>query len=607
MSDPRIPSQWQLKDTGDAGDQWMLRDTEQRLPKNLQLQNDNSYTAPDTGWQPIDYRAMQQAAAPRARGGWLVGTLVFLALAAVAAYLTFYYVGAPDSLAFLFPAQNAAGDGSATGAVDAAGEAPAVGPSAPITATETLTGSVGISATAPVSGSAAVTESVAATPEPTATPAPTPIPEPTIPPVLVRSATVSSGAGVNLRRNPVGSAELIRTLPDNATYVIASGPISGTDGGLWIQLALTDTLGYVSADYATIITQTLPFSQAVTLLTSVGLPAPTPPVTATATPTASVSAASSELVTATGVLTATEAATVTTAATSTAAVTGATAVTGTAPVTSTDAATGTGSVALPTATPAAGATVAATATARATPRGLAGTSNATATPRAGTPAATPAATLRAATATPRAVTPTAAAPITLTAVISPTDGLNLRSAPATGNNVIVMLPVSTTVTLLARTEGGQWLRVRTAAGQEGYVAADFLRVTGDVARLPLDSAAGSGELLLPTATPRPGAAATAAPAATSAPAVTDPAAGGLISGGPGTLTVSTVSGVNVRPQPRSDSAGTATLSWNATARALGRTADSQWVFVQLNDGATGWVAAQAVVVADGMASLTVLQ
>ncbi len=598
MSDSRIPNQWQLKDTGESGDQWMLRDTEQRLPKNLQLQNDQSYVPPDAGWQPIDYRAMQQAAAPRARGGWLLGLLVFLALAAVAAYLTFYYIGAPAFLAPLFPSQTAA-DGSGGDGPAAAGAAePQVGETAPISVTDTLSGTAAVTGTVPVTGAVPVTAggalTAATTPEPVATPLPTPTPAPTIPPVLVRTATVSSGAGVNLRRNPLGTAELIRTLADNSSHVIASGPISGTDGGLWIQLALTDTLGYVSADYATIVTQTLPFSQAVTLLTSVGLPAPTPPVVPSSVATDTVEAAASDALTVTGALTSTASATTTEAATATAAVTVTSAATATDEATATSAGTaGVEGVSLPTPTRAAATTspVTATATLTATPRavatlrGLAAASNATATPRArvGTPTAT------------------AAAPITLTAVISPADGLNLRSNPDTSASVLVMLPVSTTVTLLARTENGQWLRARTATGEEGYLAASFVRVAGSVNRLPLDSEAGVGELLLPTATPRPGA------VATVAPAVTQPEDSGLISGGPGTVTVSTVSGVNVRPAPSSSSSNIATLSWNATARALGRTADSQWVFVQLDNGTTGWVAAQAVVVADGMSSLTVLQ
>ncbi|MGL4649210.1 MAG: hypothetical protein ACRC1H_07365, partial [Caldilineaceae bacterium] len=292
MSDPRIPSQWQLKDTGEAGDQWMLRDSEQRLPGHLQLQNDADYAPPDMGWQPIDYRAMQQAAAPRARGGWILGTVLLVVLVGVAAYVTFYFMGTPAFLAGIFPTQEAtvadaanttgepdsaavpaageSGDGTGTAAESAgstASDPNALAAVLPVTGTVAATGTTTVTeATAArggVSGAAGAADAVAAIPTPTATPAPTPTPTPE--PVVVRTATVSSGAGVNLRRNPLGTAELIRTLPDNSSYVIASGPITGTDGGRWVQLALTDTLGYVSADFATIVTQTLPFSQAVTL------------------------------------------------------------------------------------------------------------------------------------------------------------------------------------------------------------------------------------------------------------------------------------------------------------------------------------------------------
>jgi hypothetical protein len=37
MSDQRIPSQWQLQNTGESLEQWMLHEEEQNLPSHMQL------------------------------------------------------------------------------------------------------------------------------------------------------------------------------------------------------------------------------------------------------------------------------------------------------------------------------------------------------------------------------------------------------------------------------------------------------------------------------------------------------------------------------------------------------------------------------------------
>ena len=111
MSDQRIPSQWQLQNTGESLEQWMLHEEEQNLPSHMQLsqqpgQGENVYQtqyqpgqapyAPDSAWQPIDYRAMQVAAQkPSNRSGVILGTLLVLALLGVGGYLAWFYGGQP--------------------------------------------------------------------------------------------------------------------------------------------------------------------------------------------------------------------------------------------------------------------------------------------------------------------------------------------------------------------------------------------------------------------------------------------------------------------------------------------------------------------------------
>jgi hypothetical protein len=89
---------------------------------------------------------------------------------------------------------------------------------------------------------------------------------------------------------------------------------------------------------------------------------------------------------------------------------------------------------------------------------------ATATPSAATPAPTPA--------------PASAAGQQLRVTGTEGLGLFLRSAPSTNNQPIKTLPDDTIVTVLegpTTAEGRTWLRIRDAAGAEGWVASDFLK------------------------------------------------------------------------------------------------------------------------------------
>src|SRR5690606_26624150 len=126
MTEQRIPSQWQLQNTGEPLEQWMLHEEEQNLPEHMQLHQDpqqggSGYPQQggypqgdypqqgyqqggyqqgdpnDAAWQPIDYRAMQQAAQrPANRGGRVLGGLLILLLLAVGGYLAWFYAGQPN-------------------------------------------------------------------------------------------------------------------------------------------------------------------------------------------------------------------------------------------------------------------------------------------------------------------------------------------------------------------------------------------------------------------------------------------------------------------------------------------------------------------------------
>jgi uncharacterized protein YraI len=61
-------------------------------------------------------------------------------------------------------------------------------------------------------------------------------------------------------------------------------------------------------------------------------------------------------------------------------------------------------------------------------------------------------------------------------------GLSLRAEPSTSGDTITLLPDGTIVTVLddavVNADGFEWIRVRTVASEEGWVASDFL-VTRD--------------------------------------------------------------------------------------------------------------------------------
>lgn len=85
--------------------------------------------------------------------------------------------------------------------------------------------------------------------------------------------------------------------------------------------------------------------------------------------------------------------------------------------------------------------------------------------------------------TPAAVLPTAtAAPIT-GQVAAGTIKINLRQTPGTAGEVITEVPELTALLIVGRTADNTWLQVQVATGEQGWVAAEYVDVMGDVATL----------------------------------------------------------------------------------------------------------------------------
>ena len=253
MSDPKIPNQWQLQETGEQQDQWRLLGSDNVVPApHLRLQQATGPTPPTSDWRPVDIPTTVAATpAPPRRGGWVFGLLVLLALGAVGAYLVWFYA---DDLGL-------AATPTAVETPAAAGEP---GSGEPITGV--VTGTAGTDA------SAAVTPTVAPTPAPpTPTLAPpTPIPTPAL--FDYTEATVTSQYGVNSRTDSSVSAELVQLLDNNTVLPVVQGPLTATDGGSWVQVALPDQRrGWVSADFVQLATRQLSLAELEPLLTAAGM------------------------------------------------------------------------------------------------------------------------------------------------------------------------------------------------------------------------------------------------------------------------------------------------------------------------------------------------
>lgn len=74
--------------------------------------------------------------------------------------------------------------------------------------------------------------------------------------------------------------------------------------------------------------------------------------------------------------------------------------------------------------------------------------------------------------------------VPLLATVQIQGNLNLRQAPTSDSAIVASLPGGSQVIALGRTETGEWLQVRTPAG-DGWVNAGFVALDGDMGSLPV--------------------------------------------------------------------------------------------------------------------------
>lgn len=191
-------------------------------------------------------------------------------------------------------------------------------------------------------------------------------------------------------------------------------------------------------------------------------------------------------------------------------------------------------------------------------------------------------------------------------VVTPTFGLNARTAPDANAEIIRILDTGESVLIFSRQ--GEWLEVfvnetplaegEPLAGTVGFTAAEFMEVvTREMSeQLYNEILTFAGKQPVPTPEPE---VVEGTPSEEGAPA---PEQAGET---PLTVTVNSLSGVNVRRDPSavSDENIVRLLENGTVVPAIARTADNEWVQVQLPDGVTGWVTVEFLVPSDDITTL----
>lgn len=190
-------------------------------------------------------------------------------------------------------------------------------------------------------------------------------------------------------------------------------------------------------------------------------------------------------------------------------------------------------------------------------------------------------------------------------IVNAPNGLNARDAASTDATVIRILEDGETLWVFD--QQGEWLEIFVAetplvvdqpfVGVVGFAAAEFFTlIEREVPERLVDQVlAFTGKAPLPAPEVPPGADETTEP---SAP---DAAASGRL-----TVTVNAPAGVNARSEPVVADGNVIRLVENdVTLPALARSADSQWIQVQLPDGVIGWIAAEFLVPSGDLTTLPI--
>ena len=187
-------------------------------------------------------------------------------------------------------------------------------------------------------------------------------------------------------------------------------------------------------------------------------------------------------------------------------------------------------------------------------------------------------------------------PAPITATISITDGLNARSEPALDGDVVTLLPGGASYRVVSRSPDSQWLQVRLTDGTLAWVFAQLVTINGDATTLPLPGAQGAITTTLPTTST-----AILTPTVVATPATTS-----TVAAGAATATVSSLSGARARPVPDREIESADLYPFEAVLPVVGRSADNEWVQVELEPGRLAWILVSAVQLNVDLATLPVV-
>lgn len=534
---------WQLEEGKESLDQWKLQDAEQDA-RHLRLQQ-GDVTPSD--WQPVEYQR------PSSRGGrnWVLPSIVIVAL-----LVALGYVG--------FVSLNRLGMDRLTLGLLPFG-APALAPTPTQAATEGPV--VAIATEAPTEEPTAVEE------PPTPTPTPD-LPTPTPALISTRVGTVNQTAGLNARREPSTTSEIVRLLNNGERVTVVR------QEGDWLLVILPEnTAAWTWAEFIDqAIGEQKTLEEWNAILAGVGLPPVA--IEADATPETPVT------VTLAAAVIADPGATLRLEPATQAQVIGEALLGATLTA---NGRTDSGEWLLTTLADGRRGWIAAdlvtvdgdVTTLPVQPANLLLAENippAPATPTLAAPSA-------AFTLDTNGVVPAAPFTNTLPAIgpaiaISDTAGVRARSAPSLEGNVLGILPNGAVLPVVGRSADNAWLQVTLPDNQRAWVFREVVNVSSDIDAAPMIG--GDSTLTIPT------------PTAVSEGEVGEP-----------TLTVKSLLGANVRTAPNNESETLDTISLGATFPAIGRSADSAWIQIRLTDGRVGWVLANTAELNVDIAALPV--
>lgn len=186
--------------------------------------------------------------------------------------------------------------------------------------------------------------------------------------------------------------------------------------------------------------------------------------------------------------------------------------------------------------------------------------------------------------------------------ISSPAGLNARSEPDATAEIVTILPNNRSYRAVRRSDDGQWIQVELEDGSLGWIFLQLVIPSNDLNSLPIEGQEESTPIP-PTLEPTPTTAPETAQEPTTAP-ITDtiPAPTATPS-----IIVSTELSVNARATVGTDADILALLETGTELPAIGRTADTTWLQIELGDGRLAWVFTAAVLTTNDINSLPIVE